>query len=368
MNEQTPANFHLDIISRSHNFADKYKLLISKDDYWESLPGWAEFWIDLGIFLATLPLQTHRTIVGISLPTRCYAATMTGIGTVLGNLNKKIYSNARDHFELLYQLPYKTPVKVMAKNKQGKDRLYDGHLLGCEEIKFGEAVVPRLKVQTEKSSMKDNSARGMTHFVGIEDSHRIQLLDGEGESVNNNLPTHQKGLVVNPVSSFVKKIIGENHAASFAKDSYSNCLLIGNLGVLRQEMIDERFGTPLKDNTDNIGTGNLLDLLRVRKFTSANKSFHSDAFAANSRRPPGKHQTQNSDIVIFDGSNGFLKWRDFWKDSHWLVLLDQTESGFFDAANALNNQYLQRTGEDTVPENFPCPPDYIEIVYFEEKI
>ena len=165
-----------------------------------------------------------------------------------------------------------------------------------------------------------------------------------------------------------QKVIGSNHAANFAENSYPTCLLVGNLSVLRQEIIDEKFGTPLKNSVENICTGNLLDLLRVRKFTSANRSFRSDAFAANSRRPPGKNQSQNPEVVIFDGSNGFLKWRDFWKSSHRVVLLDQTESGFSDAANTLNNHYLQRTGEDSVPEEFPCPPDYIEIVYFQEKI
>jgi hypothetical protein len=369
MNEENFVNLHPDAFSQTENSAtENYNLFINKDNSWETLPVWAEFWINLGNFLTNLSLQNERAIVGVALPTRCYAATMTAVGAILGNLNKKVYSNAEDHFNFLCKLPYKTSVRILAKNGKGKDRLYNGRLLGCEEIKLNTASIPVLKVQTEKSSMKDNSARGSTHFIQIRDAHRIQLVEAENNLPDNNLPTHQKGLVVTPITDFAEKIIGSNHAANFAKNSYSTCLLVGNLGVLRKEIIDEKFGTSVKNSRENICIGNFLDLLRVRKFTSANKSFRSDAFAANSRRPPGKNQTQTPEIVIFDGSNGFLKWRDFWKSSHWVVLLDQTESGFSDAANTLNNCYRQRTGEDLIPENFPCPPEYIEIVYFQEKI
>lgn len=187
------------------NSAENYNLFISKDNSWESLPAWAGFWINLGKFLANLPLQNERVIVGVALPTRCYAATMTAVGSILGNLNKKVYSNAEEHFNLLCKLPYKTPVKILAKNSKGKDRLYDGYLLGCQEMKHGETIIPTLKVQTEKSSMKDHAARGMTHFVKAQEAHRIQLLEVEDDLLNGELPTQQKGLVVNPISNFLTK-------------------------------------------------------------------------------------------------------------------------------------------------------------------
>ena len=56
--------------------------------------------------------------------------------------------------------------------------------------------------------------------------------------------------------------------------------------------------------------------------------------------------------TLFDGALSFLKWREAWRQTHWIVVLDRTDSHFADAVNVLNQEYVS----DRVDAELPALP------------
>jgi len=49
----------------------------------EGLPEWASYFLFLGFFLSSQPKTDSRSIIGVALPTRAYAAALAATGIVL---------------------------------------------------------------------------------------------------------------------------------------------------------------------------------------------------------------------------------------------------------------------------------------------
>ncbi len=71
-------------------------------------------------------------------------------------------------------------------------------------------------------------------------------------------------------------------------------------------------------------------------------------------------------MTIFDGAVSFLKWRDYWRKSNWIVLLDKTESRFQEAVDLLNQEYIEKRIGESLNENMFSLPEGIEIIAFNE--
>ena len=71
-------------------------------------------------------------------------------------------------------------------------------------------------------------------------------------------------------------------------------------------------------------------------------------------------------VTIFDGATSFLTCRASWRDSHWIVLLDQTERAFPEALNSFNDEYTKYHVNDGGLEQFVDIPKTISITIFQE--
>lgn len=331
------------------------------DGEWESLPEWASYFLFLGFFIASQPKIETRAIIGVALPTRAYAAALAATGVVY---NRTVIAKNRvedeSHFQSLCELPNETPVTYLHGQRNLK-----GVLLGCKTESGQKMLVVHIR----------NSRGGNeSHFVRASDAVKIQLLTENplADSASKKSARHQTGQLVAPVSDFARNLLGAEHTADFSLRSRLDCCIVGRLSALRQEINETTFATssisavtiPAKDKFHQ---GTLQDVLRVRKFMGEGKAFRTDAVASQSRNVPNLARDAAPHVTIFDGATGFTKWRDYWRDSHWLVLLDSTESGFDEAANLLNADIRNRL-DDEFSDDVPPPPAGVELVYYRERL
>jgi len=134
-----------------------------------------------------------------------------------------------------------------------------------------------------------------------------------------------------------------------------------------QKELKEQIFACLAENEQKV-EGNLSEILRVKQFFSTPQPSHCEFVSAEMRRKSLKRRLpENSSVTIFDGANGFLKLRDYFRASHWIILLDRTEGNFGAAIEQLNNNFSYCKSTET-PENFPVFPPEIEVMFFTETI
>lgn len=343
-------------------------LRCATSDGFRALPPWSMFFLELGHFLVLPTLPGNETrIIGVALPTRSLSAALSAVGAVIAAVaGIDDYQSDDDFFEHLCACPKGTNIRFRERDKNGKVRLLEGILLGPKDIPVrsanGQVLERFLQLQLEKSSMSNPAAGGRTMYIPKTRAHDVSLPIEETELTVDNLPVGQKGTIIAPTNDFAKSVFGAKAIAEFERESHMTCLIIGSRSAITADVTEFRF------QSDSGSEGSLSDLLRIRRLVGANRPYRSDNFASNSRRPPRFHTDKNRpDLVIFDGALGFLKWRDYFRGSNWLVLLDQAESGFNEALETLNNLYLQRSGSDPNLDSIPSLPDGVEMIYFQER-
>lgn len=337
---------------------------------WRSVPPWADFFLRVGQVLALQPWNQNRIVIGVAIPVRSFAASLSAAGAVVGYLKGNLESDLAAYFEFLCGLPIGTGVTVLRGDKHKGLRQYPGVLAGLDEasIDSKDKSVPKVKlirIQISRSTMRESKAGGRVFMVDARRADTIRVLDSEEAITAQDLPATPVGVSVNAVSDFSRRIIRGSTAQYIAKSKVV-CLIVGSPGTLGREINETTFG--VGDSSGGISEGTLGEVLKVRRFSRTRRQFHSEIFTAGSKWPPKKSVLGNPDVVIFDGAAGFMKWRDSFRESHLLILLDQTEPLFMEAVQRLNYEYSCRLDDDGLPNFFPEPPLGTELTFFREPI
>lgn len=151
--------------------------------------------------------------------------------------------------------------------------------------------------------------------------------------------------------------------AEYSSNSTLECVIVGRLKVLRHEIIKTEFGFRM---SKRVSEGKLQDILRVRRFLGNNEAFRSALCPLNKKKSIITAEEVTPSIVFFDGSSAFIRWRDNWRKSNWVALLDRTDLGFSEATNILNQGYMNRICQQEINNSPPCPPG-IKMVAYQEK-
>ncbi len=79
---------------------------------WRPLPEWMRFFLQLGRLLVEVSVPNARLIVGVTVPTRAYAAVLASTGVVLARADLALgpSRSASNHFDYLASLPLGTSV------------------------------------------------------------------------------------------------------------------------------------------------------------------------------------------------------------------------------------------------------------------
>lgn len=326
------------------DLGSKLQLHFLDEGNWQQFPEWANYFVRLGAAISNICSQQPRLVVGVSVPTRAFVAPLIASGLVLqqgihssGNLDQE------SHFHNLCKF-VGHPVTYNWEGKHCK-----GIIVGCETIQ-GQRLI-KVQIQHKESG-------GGTIGVKLQNVHDITLL---AESFGD-LPKRRSGKQVAAPAVLITSLLNVQQAHQFVLNTQLECVLIGRLNVLRHEITTQVLANQLKYGT--FGEGILNDCLRVRSTSNPTQPYRSVLRSAQSRKSPRFTPGKVPSVAIFDGANGFLKWRENFQNSHWVVVLDRTDSATQDASTTLNNEYiLKRLEQSPVFSLGPLPPG-IEIMAY----
>ncbi len=267
------------------------------------------------------------------MPTRSYAAALAATGVVSARAAVPVRpSDPHEYFKLLSTMPVGTAVCLTEGGRE-----YRGVFLGCKDTSHG----PRAGVQVEKKVKKIG---GLTRWFPPEFSTCIRHLDKDISAAK--LPKKQTGKsalsredIVNQ-NRFAQSLLDGADVCEFVTSSRLECVVAGHTGMLRQEIKDTAFASR-RVQTENFVQGTLQEVLRVRKFSGVNDSYRTAVVYAHSSTLPELPDGSGPAVAVFDGAASLLKWRDNFRSSSWIALIDRTERSADEAADSLNSEYLQ---------------------------
>ena len=304
--------------SETRSFFDN--LYFQREGSWFSLPGWAKFFLKLGEHLSHYKHDNTRFIAALAVPTRSYASAFIASGITCGRSRVPYESTDQEYFAMLESLENGTPVVFREKGR-----------------KFNAKKREVIRQQDGKHyiGIQIDEGNKTTKYILAEHARLIEIADME----SIKLPHQQKGREISPPSKLVKAILGDDQVYDFVSQTRLESVVIGPINSLKQEL-NLLLATSQATRCDC--PGYLSDLLRVRDFQSPGIASRSSILAAISRSNIKVVDDVSPFVVIFDGSHGFVKWRDYWRQFNWVVVLDQTDPNFQYAVTQINQEYLYR--------------------------
>jgi len=309
--------------------------LYFQEGEWRPLPDWGKFFIRLGSLVAEFSAADERLIIGVAVPTRAFAATLVAVGAVACLSGERASApDSQHHFRALCKLPTGTAVTYRRGNK-----LLRGLILGHVTLEGGEYL----------SLMVGSGEKLLLNPIL---SMKVQLAARQFTQVS----AKQHGLEILQHGTFLRATLPEVDPYYFAMQSRFDCLLNGNVGLLRHEITLTPFGA--YTGSGKLTEGTLQDLLRVRRFFGADHHFRSEVFSsARAKSDSNSIRDDSPPLVVFDGASAFLKWRHEWEKSAWIAILDRTSMLTLAAADTLNQHYAeQRLSDWQMPNDLSVPP------------
>ncbi len=316
-----------------------------KAGQWSGLPDWAKAYIGIGAALACVGSPASRVVCAAAIPSRTCAAALAALGVVRASLlDPRTRIDKHKHFDCLKKLPRGTKVRLIDNGLSMK-----GVLDGLST--FGGKDYLRIQI-------KNKGAGGLSPLVDVEKAIQVEVVTAD----DWDLPKTKSGSPMKLQKSFLDEFLGPAQA-QLITSSRLECVIVGRLSTLKEEVKDISFGVPL--GSGDFAMGTLQDLMRARAFLPFAQPFRSDVISASVEDAPALEDRKAARVAIFDGALSFLKRRHHWMGSNWLVLLDRTEPQFEAGASAVNDEYVQSRLENGLGEIECNLPEGVETVVFE---
>ncbi len=318
-------------------------LYYQQEERWTPLPAWTQFLLDLGFALATQEDPGNRIVAGLALPIRSYAAPFIATGVIAGKLSLLDQNNdALERFEQIRALPIGTSLAYRKIGKRIKG-LFDG----VEEAKGHFMILLR----TNNELYKIPSTLALQVDIPA--------------ALSKSLPRRSNRRTKTALPPFLSLFLGQERARAVVLQSHLDCVIIGPIAQLTAEITETRLA--VQDTTGGFAPGTLQDIIRARRLAKETESYRSELYYTHTRELEGKRQ-EIPVFVIFDGAVGFLKWRDFWRCSNWVVLLDQTEADFDTAVHTFNEECVKNEVKKANLGISLSPPSRMPVVVYQEDL
>lgn len=318
---------------------------------WYCLPEWAEYFINLGEYVATAPVSGSRIVIAIAVPTRAFGAVFSCLGMVVSDAAKRDRPSEAAHFEKLFDLPAGTPVIFRPSPR----KVLKGVLQDPEEYNG------KLYVRVQVQAMDVRTSGGLTHLIDESRALQVQPAKHSGK-----LPKKQGAENKRFANSFVDSLLGDADPVQLGLRSKLVCAIVGKKNSLEHEIRQTPLAVHI--NGDCRAEGRLQDVLRVDHFVTDQQSYRSALIPVGSSPPSGDVTSKIEMAVVFDGAGGFLKWGGMWPNRHQVIILDRTELYFDDAITAINSRFSQnRADSETLLPDSDTPPGG-EVLAFRETI
>jgi hypothetical protein len=310
-------------------------LMIQDGGKWHELPEWARFFIRLGFEVGRRPVDQRRLIVAVGVPARFLAAAAASAGVVAGGVSGDT-SNAKEQFLRLCSAAEGTPVILERGGRQYLGEIH-GHVERQEEVWL------RVRIQDPKTG-------GETHLIRESESLRVSQVNESSGA----LPKQPHGVAPISRPAFIRSLLGTEGLHRISSTSSLDCIIVGKAGWLQRELGGVKLG--MQTGARTVEEGRLDDLARTRQVLGPRRTYRSSIVSSTSRLRPALSSARPR-CVVFDGAAGFLKWRQNWRDSHWVLVLDKTDPRCADGATAVNNEYEGRSlGVATELASLKRPP------------
>ena len=323
--------------------------LFERGGEWLPLPDWARYHLEAGLSIGRVQLKGQRCIHAIVVPTRDYAATLCASGAVLAAYEDESSASAEQQFNELCESPEGTAVTL----RDGRDRRrrMNGYLTNVRTGYDGE---PLLGIQIGRQD-----SGGTRYRIPLSEVWRVGLVD----QTDDQLQKPQRARMLQAVNPFAEDVLYPLDARRFTEPGNLGCLIVGARARVAAEAEHQGFATKPEHARSRPAPGILDDLLRLQKNAGARNPHRSTVLPARASGIPESIAEQTPAVVVFDGANGYLKWRDRLRAAHAVVVLDRTDPRYGEAADQLQSDYVRRT-DDSPLWTPPPPPPGVEAIRF----
>jgi hypothetical protein len=277
------------------------------------------FFLQVGRLLVEVNEPGARLVVGVTVPTRAYAAVLAGAGVVLARADLGIgpSRSAARHFEYLASLPEGTSVTWHTPTA----RVKTGRTAGVKE--FGGRRL--LMIQTQASERG-----GLRVSCDERDCLGVQPVEVEVPLRQGN----ERGRPLGPTVPFLSSLVPRRSLFRLLSESTIDCLILGVRRRLVREAESAELGVaaPTDGRTQK---GAIASILRIRDPHRPAETFRT--VVAND--PTG---IDDPAVVIFDGPRPYLKWQHRWLRQPSLLVLDRSDARAADGAAAMNEDYVTK--------------------------
>ena len=307
-------------------------LFQAPDNRWSHLPEWAQEFIRFGHHRGSSQTGEHRRVVALNLPCRDFAALFITAGLVSARLDRQLTPDEQAlHFEMLCALPVGTGVVIWHREKRQR---------GTIASHSGNGSSRQLRVQTGRGDAAT--------IIVLKSANLVEPLDWEVHPSGSHLSTN-----LNPFL-----FAQHDEAAQLRSHAWTDCLLISNGGLLEQE-------ASLKLRwTMSASDGTLADLCAINAFVPSGE-IHRTVLLPTMSDEPSTMQLRSDSIVLFDGSNAFLRHHHFLPAHDHVVLISPDEARHPEAIADLNSAFASRLDDLDWP--LDGLPDGVEAMAWTER-
>jgi len=310
------------------------------NEKWILVPEWVKFFLKLGTHLSMFDFGDLHYRIALALPCRRFASSLVTSGITCGRSAITIKESDHEYYQKIISLAEGTPL-IYRHGKRKKNALKRENISYQGNIHIGVQV--------------DEGAK-TTIFVAPWDVRRIEV----SKKFCRGLPNQQKGREIPPPSKLLENIVGETHVYDYIFQTRLDFIVVGSKSLLREEYF-QNFN--LRISKDSESEGNLVDLSRIQDFQSPGNAYRGVIFQATSNDNSSLKNETPPFVVVFDGANGFIKWKDSFRNSNWIILLDRTDLNFDSAVTYVNQEHLMRS-EKTPKLIIPNLPPSVEAMFF----
>ena len=284
----------------------------------------------------------QRLVIALAVPTRSYAAVLLAVGAIVSNaktINAAGQVSPESHFEMLCGLPTETSVILREEGKPVK-----GIFVGTRDFKNDGNLRIGVQIQNSKGG-------ALTTWLSRETSQKVQVSSMPWSRLPKDADNARE--VDTSSSEFTSEIFQGIDLWNFVTESSLDCVILGNVGTLEKEATTTKLS--IGSRGTEASAGSLQDILRICRLFRNNEAFRSQILSVNSNEHAKLSEGMLPRMVIFDGAVGFLKWRHYWSQSNWVVILDRTETRFLEAVQSVNEEFLSRIDERELNLSNPTP-------------
>lgn len=331
---------------------------------WIPFPAWTKYYIEIGKSLAKAHLSSQRIIIGLAVPTRSYAACLAATGTVA---TLSLFTGETEieltHFEKIKKLPIGAPLVYIRNDKKFKAKFW-----GCTTDQEGQPAI-RVKVQ--------EGEKNLAYVLNVKKASAV----AETEIIVDKLPKSQKGKNVNLKSNFIAELANNANQKidplQYVLNSNLNTVILGPKHILRDEIIETEIAVPKRgtlqegslpfphQSDSNMVKGSFNDILRVKSFQNEGEGFRSEILPLQLKSI--KNYKNTPAVAIIDGSTAYLKFRNYYRYSHLVIIFDRADSNFEEAVEQFNNDYRTNRKSDWLGY-LPKAPKGIDTLAFIEEL